>query len=115
MKFKIWLENNVNLHSWLSPQGEIYPAGVLGHYSSAAEILGPSSNPKEALNILMKKGWQRLNYYRYDLTSNNSEGIFPNQKQMKVLVDLAAENGMETVEFDNDEKTWPIWNRSLEN
>jgi hypothetical protein len=34
---------------------------------------------------------------------------------MKVLVDLAAENGMETVEFDNDEKTWPIWNRSLEN
>ena len=116
MNFKLWLESRAQLYSWLDPEGNAFPVGNQGHDTTAYQILKnelPPNKSYEALSLLMKRGWQRINYIGRELIASNYEGIIVNRKQKRTLIDLAHEYEFNTSEFDNGvSNNSIIWSRT---
>jgi hypothetical protein len=109
LSFDMFLEHRLDLHSWLDPQGNFYPVQT-SHYASAINIIQHLKIPLDgnAVHSLMKLGWMRITYENTLLYANN--GFKPlNSNQKKQLVDLAIENNIQKVVFDNDENERVIW------
>lgn len=109
LTFEMFLEHRLELHSWLDPKGNFYPAQT-SHYASAINIIQHLKIPlkENAVHALMKLGWMRVTYENTLLYANNGFKTL-NSIQKKQLIDLAIENQIPHVVFDDDEKEHVIW------
>ena len=114
MYFKSWIikEERDKLRSWLTPQGEFHPLQGTMHSHDALNFHSRTSEFfKEAQEDLYKKGWQRVtNYVNTIMISNPYRE--PNRDQKEALINLAIEQNMSTVTYDNDKTETIIWDKS---
>lgn len=109
------LEEN-GLYAWMDSSGKVFTNKYgEGHYQAAKKILKHKYNVPvdkiifagDAYNQLFVKGWMRLAYDGSDLfVQNNFQR--PSQKQTKELKDLAIENNMSKIIYDNDAEDYYI-------
>ena len=114
MYFKSWIikEERDKLRSWLTPQGEFHPLQGKMHSDDALNFHSITSQYyKEAIEDLYKKGWQRVtNYVNTIMISNPYRE--PNRDQKEALINLAIEQNMSNVTYDNDKTETIIWDKS---
>jgi hypothetical protein len=114
MYFRSWIlkEEIDNLRSWLTPQGLFHPLQGAMHSHDALNYHSRTSQYfKEAQEDLFKKGWQRIATYDKNIMTNNPY-VEPNRKQKEELVNLAIEQNMSNVIYDNDKTEIIIWDKS---
>lgn len=103
------LENTESLYAWMDPSGVIYSNKGEGHFSSAKRIIQTKYNApiknmmfaQAAYEFLFEKGWLRLTYIGNQLFCHNNK-LKPNSRQIKELKDLAIENNMVRISFDDE-------------
>jgi hypothetical protein len=103
------LENADSLYAWMNSSGKIYSNKGEGHFSSAKRIIQTLYNTEtkgmmfaqSAYEFLFEKGWMRLTYIGNQLYCHNNK-VRPTPKQIKELKDLAVENNMVRVSFDDE-------------
>lgn len=114
MHFKSWIikEERDNLRSWLTPQGLFHPLQGMMHSHDALNFHSRTSEFfREAQDDLLKKGWQRIATYEKNIMTNNPY-FEPNRKQKEELINLAIEQNMSNVIYDNDKNETIIWDKS---
>jgi hypothetical protein len=98
-----------NVEGWLAPSGNFIPNGEgQSHAASAVRILKRKINTTDAYNLLMKKGWQRVTFIGFTLMTNNWHSR-PTPKQLRELKNLASENRLHEIIWDNDEDHHRLW------
>lgn len=112
MRFKQFLEDvRRDLYSWLSPDGKFYPVPSQGHDYAAYKILKGEVEPYIALHTLMQRNWLRVTFYARNLVAHNEESKMINSIQRRALIDLAIQNNMESIDFDNGHREINLWNK----
>jgi hypothetical protein len=106
------------MYSWMDPSGSIVHNSGEGHFSSGKKILETKYNiplaymtfANQVYDILFSKGWMRLTYIGSELYCHNNK-MRPNQKQLKEMKNLAIENNMSNIYFDDErgESYHSIW------
>lgn len=105
MKFKLFLEAHEDMHSWLRPDGTFKSLEGRDHGDIFANDI--------AFDRALKDGWFRISYlkrYEHELFANNPFRQL-SQNQKKVLIDLAIENRMDKIIYDNEINLRVIWSR----
>jgi len=92
--------------SWMKPDGTCIPI-TLNHNSKAIELVGDA----DAMNILWKKGWQRITYYGGGALYCHNDFKAPNNVQKRNVIDLAMEYGFTKAIYDGGKKTELLWSR----
>jgi hypothetical protein len=114
MHFKSWIikEERENLRSWLTPQGEFHPLKGMMHSHDALNFHSRTSEFfRQAQDDLLEKGWQRIATYEKNIMTNNPY-LEPNRDQKEALINLAIEQNMSNITYDNDKNTKIIWDKS---
>jgi len=112
------LNESGSLYAWMNPSGEIISNKGEGHFSSGKKILQDRYNistkdmmfANQVYDLLFIKGWMRLTYIGSELYCHNNK-MKPNQKQLRELKNLAIENKMSDIYFDDEysEDYHSIW------
>lgn len=93
------------IYSWLTPSGAFLPIKY-SHGSDAAIFTG---NAKDPIMDAWKKGYMRIIYMGDTLVANN-EVCPPNDKQKRVLINLANESTfINKLEYDGGENSHLLW------
>ena len=104
--YRFLLENTIpHRKSWLSPNGQFtFLSGNLHHQDIGPQLAG-IGDEGEAYEKLMASGWQRINLVRHDesvLAASNRNKIMMNNIQKRALINLAIENKIDKVVWEND-------------
>jgi hypothetical protein len=103
------LNESESLYSWMDPSGGIISNKGEGHFQASRKILQSKYNvdvkdmmfADQTYNFLFEKGWMRLTYLGKNLYCHNNK-MRPNQKQLTELKNLAIENHMHNIYFDDE-------------
>lgn len=116
MKFNEFflLEDRKDMYAWLSPTGKIIQVNQNSSHGEDARIilkkLGIYDVP-DYLNSLFELGWFRITYYGDSLYMHNSK-VAPNKKQLNSMKNVAIENNMQNIKFDNEDVDRVLWTNS---
>jgi hypothetical protein len=103
------LNESGSLYAWMDPSGKLLSNKGEGHFSSGKKILEDVYNvptkdmmfANKVYDLLFIKGWMRLTFLGKDLYCHNNK-MRPNQKQLRELKNLAIENDMYNIYFDDE-------------
>ena len=116
-------ESRRDMYSWLTPEGTFIPVesgsdhGIEAHMiilkNKKLQIrlgkdLGSVRNG-DKINYLMNNKFQRITYYGDDLYSHNPK-FPPTNKQLFALKNIAIENQMRFIRWDNEDDDKILWN-----
>jgi len=110
--FKLFLENRENLTSWLNPSGKFFPVQGSQTHTNLAIQITHQAYPK-CFQILLNKGWQRINYINNNLYAYNTIKP-PNQSQLDSLIELAMINKINNIYYDNERSDEILWTNPLD-
>jgi hypothetical protein len=107
--YKLFLENRElkNFHSWLSPNGEIYPVQH-SHGDWAEKFLsskGIDTNEikkyESLLNVMFREGWSRITIHHPDVYCHKT-GSPPTNYSLRKLINDCEENNIKSIILDNE-------------
>ena len=104
------------LISWLTESGIIYEVKNKSHKEFAYDFLKKNSkqnsinNSDECVDLLYKKGWMRILYIEKIIYAENPF-CNPNYKQISELKNMAIENEMLKVIYENNKSNIVVWEK----
>ncbi len=112
---RIWALNSESYRSenlpygWIDPQGNYYPLRGHNNHVDGSRLHGFSG---KSYDEPMKAGWLRVTYFnnwnKIEIGINN-DYMPPNRKQLKTTIDMAIENNVSYVYFDDGRDNKVIW------
>lgn len=103
---RVYLEDRKDMYSWLTPSGEIIQLSYGEcHVDCAARIVGSA---KDSTLELFRRKYFRITYYSDSLYCHNPF-TRPSTKQLSVLKNIAIENDMRSIRWDDEADDHALW------
>lgn len=101
-------ESSEHLYSWLTPDGTFLPIQANHGNTARSFLIHKGYHESDVFGEMFRRHYFRILFDNYDLYCHNNL-YMPSLKQLSALKNLAIENNIKCIKWDNDEEDRILW------